>query len=98
MNDAVMEMDDEPILRQRLPLTEVFAEVWRKSILHHVQILCQLYRIAGRIRGRRVISTEQDMHGSTVKGVFMVSEPCDLLRHRRSFPPNRADTEGGASV
>ena len=44
MNDAVIEIDDEPILRRRLPRTEVFA-VWRKSILHHVQILCQLYRI-----------------------------------------------------
>ena len=26
MNDAVIEMDDEPILRRRLPHTEVFAE------------------------------------------------------------------------
>ena len=45
MNDAVMEMDDEPILRQRLPHTEVFAEGVEESILHHVQILCQIYRI-----------------------------------------------------
>ena len=47
---------------------------------------------------RRVVSTEQDMHGSTVKGVFTVSEPCDLLRRRRSLLANRAGTEGGASV
>ena len=46
----------------------------------------------------RVVSTEQDMHGSTVKGEFTVSEPCDLLCRRRSLPPNRAGTEGGASV
>ena len=47
---------------------------------------------------RRVVSTEQDMHGSTVKGEFTVSEPCDLLCRRRSLPPNRAGTEGDASV
>ena len=40
----------------------------------------------------------QECHISTVKGVFMVSKPCDLLRHRRSLPPNRAGTESGASV
>ena len=40
MNDAVIEMDDEPILRQKcLP------KVWKKSIWHHVQIISQLYRI-----------------------------------------------------
>ena len=47
---------------------------------------------------RRVVSTEQDMHCSTVKGEFTVSELCDLLRRRRSLPPNRAGTEGGTSV
>ena len=47
---------------------------------------------------RRVVSTEQDMHGSAAKGVITVSEPCDLVCRRRSLPSNRADTEGGASV
>ena len=46
---------------------------------------------------RRVVSTKQDMHGSAIKGVITVSDPCDLLGRRRSLPPNRAGMEGGAS-
>ena len=102
MNDAGMEMDDEPILRRRLPRTEVFAKgVEEKYIAPCTDSMSTIqnsliFRQANP--WRRVVSTEQDMHGSTVKGVFTVSEPCDLLRRRRSLPPNRAGTEGGASV
>ena len=45
MNDAVIEIDDEPILRRRLPHTEVFAEGVEEKYITDVQILCQLYRI-----------------------------------------------------
>ena len=101
MNYAVIEMDDEPIFRRRLPRTEVFAEgVEEKYIAPGTDSMSTIQNSLIFRRAnpwRRVVSTEQDMHGSTVKGVFTVSEPCDLLRHRRSLPPNRADTEGGAS-
>ena len=102
MNDAVIDMDDEPILRRRLPRTEVFAEgVEEKYIAPCTDSMStiQISLIFRRANPwRRVVSTERDMHGSTVKGVFTVSEPCDLLRRRRSLPPNRAGTEGGASI
>ena len=102
MNDAVMEMDDEPILRQRLPCTELVAEgVEEKYMAPCTDSMSTIqnsliFRQASP--SRRVVPTEQDMHGSAVKGVSTVSEPCDLLCRRRSLPPNRADTEGGASV
>ena len=47
---------------------------------------------------RRVVSTEQDMNCSGIKGNSTVSEPCDHLCRRRSFPPNRVITEAGGSV
>ena len=47
---------------------------------------------------RRVVSTEQDMNCSGIKGDSTVSEPCDHLCRRRSLPPNRAITEAGGSV
>ena len=47
---------------------------------------------------RRVVYTEKEMHGSIVKGVFTVTEPSDLLRRWRSWPPNGCGTEGGTSV
>ena len=63
MNDAVMEMDDEPILRQRLPRTEVFAEgVEEKYIAPCTDSMSTIQNNL-----QRVVSTEQDMHGSTVK-------------------------------
>ena len=97
MNDAVIEMDDEPILRRRLPRTEVFAEgVEEKYIAPCTDSMSTIqnsliFRRANP--SRRVVSTEQE-HGSAVKGVITVSG-CDLLC--RSLPPNRAGTEGGAS-
>ena len=102
INYAVMEMDDEPILRRRLPHTEVFAEgVEEKCIAPCTDSMLTVQNSLIFRRAnpwRRGVSTEQDMHSSTVKGVFTVSEPCDLLRRRRSWPPNRGGTEGGASV
>ena len=102
MNDAVMEMDDEPILRQRLPRTEVVAESVEEKYIapctDSMSIIQNSLIFRRANPSRRVVPTEQDMHGSAVKGVSTVSEPCDLLCHRRSLPPNRADTEGGASV
>ena len=62
------------------------------STIQNSQIFCQANP------WRRVVSTKKDMHGSTVKGVLTVTEPSDLLRHRRSWPPNKGGTEGGASV
>ena len=102
INDAVIEMIDEPILRRRLPRTEVFAEgVEEKCIAPCTDpVLTVQNRLIFRRANpwRRVVSTEQDIHGSTVEGVFTVSEPCDLLCRRRSLPLNRAGTESGASV
>ena len=101
MNDAVIEMDDEPIFRRRLPRTEVFAEgVEEKYIAPGTDSMSTIQNSLIFRRAnpwRRVVSTVQNMHGSPVKEVFMVSELCDLLCNRRSLP-NRADTEGGASV
>ena len=89
MNDGVIEMDDEPILLRRLPRTDVFAEgVEEKSTIQN----CLIFRRANP--SRRVVSTEQNMHGSAVKGVTTVSKPCDLLGRRRSLPPNRAGVIG----
>ena len=102
INDAVIVRDDEPILRRRLPRTEVFAEgVEQKCMAPCTDSSStiqnsQIFRRANP--WRRVVSTEKDMHGSTVKRVFTVAEPSDLLRRRRSWPPNRGGTEGGASV
>ena len=102
INDAVIEMDDEPILRRRLPHTEVFAEGVEEKCMapctdsRSTIQNSQIFRRANP--WWRVISTEQDMHGNTVKVVITVFEPCDLLCHQRRLPPNRAETEGGASI
>ena len=96
INDAVIVMDDEPILRRRLPRTEVFAEGVEEKCMApctHSMQNSQIFRRANP--WRRVVSTEKDMHGNTVKGVNTVFEPCDLLCHQRSLPPNRAETGGG---
>ena len=102
MNDAVIEMDDEPILRRRLARTEVFAEgveeMYITPCTNSMSTIQNSLIFRRANPSRRLVSTEQDMHGSAVKGVIMVSEPCDLLSRQRSLPPNRAGTEGGASV
>ena len=102
INDAVIEMDDEPILRRRLPSTEVVAggveEKYIAPCTDSRSIIQNSQSFRRANPWRRVISTEQDMHSNTVKVVIMVFEPCDLLCHQRSLPPNRADTEGGASI
>ena len=96
------EMNDGPILRRRLPRTEVFAEgVEEKYIAPYSDSMSTIQTSLTFRRAnpsRRGISTEQDIHGSAIKGEFTVSEPCDHLYRRRSLPPNRAGTEGGASV
>ena len=45
MNAAVMEMDDELSSGGDCRRQKCLPKVWRKSILHHVQILCQLHII-----------------------------------------------------
>ena len=102
MKDAVIRINDEPILWWRLPRTEVVAEgVEKKYIAPCTDSMSTIQNSLIFRRAnpwRRVVSTEQDMHSSTVKGVFTVSEPCDLLGRRMSLPPNRAGMEGGTSV
>ena len=98
IDDAVIEMGDEPILRRRLPRTEVFAEGVEEKCMAPCTDSRSTIQNPWANPWRRVVFTEQDMRGSTVKGVFTVTEPCDLLRRRRSWPPKRGGTEGGASV
>ena len=102
MNNAVIEIDDEPILRRRLLRTVVFTEgVEEKYSAPCTDSISTILNSLIFFRAnpwQRVVSTEQDMHDSTVKGEFTVSKPCDLLCHRRSLPPNSAGMEGGASV
>ena len=47
---------------------------------------------------RRVVSTEQDMNCSGIKGDSTASEPCNHSCRRRSLPPNTAVTEVGGLV
>ena len=47
---------------------------------------------------RRVVSTEQDMNCSGIKGDSTASEPCNHSCRRRSLPPNAAVTEVGGLV
>ena len=100
--NMAVELNDVVFRRRRLPWTEVFAEgVEEKYIAPRTDSMSaeQNNRTFRRPNPSwRVVSTEQDMNSSGIKGVSTVSEPCDHLCLRRSLPPNRAGTEGGVSV
>ena len=102
VSNTGVKFNDVVFRRRRLPLTEVFAEgVGEKCFAPRTDsVSAEQDDLTFRRPKppRRVVSTEQDMNCSDIKGDSAVSEPCDHLRRRRSLPPNRAITEVGGLV
>ena len=100
-NTAVI-FNDVVFRRRRLPRTEVFAEgVEEKCIAPRTDsVSAEQNNLTFRRPKppRRVVSTEQDMNCSGIKGDYTVSEPCNHSCRRRSLPPNTAVMEVGGLV
>ena len=77
INDAMIKMGDEPILRRRLPRTEVFAEgVEEKCMAPYTDSRSTIHNASGRNDDYIWLPSESD-------------HPC----RRRSLPPNTAVTK-----
>ena len=102
VSSMVVEFNDVVSRRRRLPRTEVFAEgVGEKCFAPRTDSVSAEQGDMTFCRPkppRRVVSTEQDMNRSDIKGDSAVSELYDHLCRRRSLPPNRAITEVGGLV
>ena len=102
VSNTAVEFNDVVFRRRRLPRTEVFAEgVEEKYIAPRTDSVSAKQNNLTFRRPKppwRVVSTEQDMYCSGIKGSSTVSEPCNHSCLQRSLPPNTAVTEVGGLV
>ena len=102
ISNTAVEFNDVVFRQWRLPPTEVLAEGMKEKYIaprtDYVSAEQNNLTFRQPKPSRRVVSTEQDMNCSGIKGNYTASEPYNHSCRRRSLPPNTAVMKVGGLV